>query len=1489
MARLSATSDEFDVEALRELARLTARKILSRDKHELPLDPRNPVFASEYISECDRLLANTPLLVQEAIESAGHAAEGANVDPYQGIVEVLQNAEDRRAKKVSLMLRDGSSGKQMLIVHDGLPVEYEHVLAMMLPFVSTKRDDADLRGRFGIGLKTLRRICTDIQVHGAPYHFGSGTGVSIVERPAEGAIVDFYDPVTDTLLVLDLDDDFDPLEFEGWFEEWTEDGLIFLDHIRCFELRHRDGHISARSTKASAWIDLPTADGELTKLQRRTVTAGDRRYRIHRGFLQVPDGQTRFHKRTSNTTSISVATAGVEENAGIFIGLRTRIPTALPFAIDGQFDPISSREGIQDNKWNAWLVKQVGIVLAHAASNELLERPKLAWSLIPGESEGVAGESWPTEALAEAFDLARQRFAELARLGPDGTRTLSEVAYEEQVLSTLLTEPDLATLAPAHLPLAHHLRDRGGRWRAVLDMLGISHRIAPAELIDGISKGAFAEKPSEWWVRAAATLTEACEPSQIFTTPIWLRNDGNLVGCQPKDASDRKLVFGHPLPPFSERHRLFDVLHSAFAAPEGRVAIDWLVQHAAFTASVDAEDELLAFAAAFENDPIRLKTDELRELRDLLDPLTGTRAQTIGARLGAAVLIEAVESETKGNRDWRRPLEVYLPKAIDKDTPNWPNAAWGIPGIWWAHPSYDEGLRTGLGKRRKREDGTRSRGARNFLALLGAQSGPRLEIGPYRHEGSKARRISMAQANATKLSADIRSPDLDRVLGVITNRKAPKKERKDRAVALLRSISRDWSRRLQDECTVEGEHTARVHTYTRGTHDALWLDRLKDTAWIPVGRDRFRKPAEAAVRTAETQAIYRSEDFLTGVSAEELDEDFVDALGLTARVRASDLLEMLEAMRDGGQEFDAGRVHLAYQHFARLVPKSAWISSLGDIPITEFRSRFAAKEGLVLVDVGDGTADWRKPSQVRRRKPIIPDTALYVPDREIFRPLWRALKIEETKVDDCCAYLRSHADSYDPSDELGVVIQIYRHLDALLAASSTAAAAGCRYIPLACYGTWRARRPIYLISDDQLRDRLATAMPDQFFWQPPCDTRSIERFVDALSVTRISPDVRPLPDHRAREQGEDLTATFQAAVDHLSNSLGKRDASLRQALKVSWEALRGAKLYVYDDEVPVEVDAHQLGRSIRTTLQAYFQMAPLELHIWSGALELREGAGAAIAGLFDSASVFSFDAEWVLAWQAANRAIADALRFTTDDAAHKVKVESTASEINSKKGKGPVKLTPRKNQKSGSGLPPPPARELKEFQPGISSVAIVAGKPAQQAKRPLKPKLGRRPRPSQANNDERVANTSYTNGEIENFAWDVLLHVLERADGVELEDFRRRHGVGADGAFDWGDFVELKATGRSMQTSVSLTPLEFKRALERGNDYILALVHNCEKGSNTKVKLIFDPARRVSLRETEGIRLNGLPEAAGIMIELGADGEISGLEDQQPNRADNAG
>jgi hypothetical protein len=138
------------------------------------------------------------------------------------LIEVIQNADDLHAHDVRFALRNVGGRQQLLMVHDGDPVAYAHVMAMTLPFLTTKEDDAGQKGRFGIGLKTLARISSALSVHSAPYHF-TARHLSLSTCAPEPALARFYDPEKDTLLVLDLTADFDPDELEHWFQQWSEE------------------------------------------------------------------------------------------------------------------------------------------------------------------------------------------------------------------------------------------------------------------------------------------------------------------------------------------------------------------------------------------------------------------------------------------------------------------------------------------------------------------------------------------------------------------------------------------------------------------------------------------------------------------------------------------------------------------------------------------------------------------------------------------------------------------------------------------------------------------------------------------------------------------------------------------------------------------------------------------------------------------------------------------------------------------------------------------------------------------------------------------------------------------------------------------------------------------------------------------------------------------------------------------------------------------
>ena len=226
---------------LHELGRKAALLIWNDDEPVTHIeDPRDPEFSAGVMAGLSLAMAEAPGLMRKVVRHAAAAAEDLNVESFQGIVEVLQNADDLGATNVRIALRGEDAKRQFLIVHDGSPVTCHHVLAMTLPYLTTKSSDAEKKGRFGIGLKTLRRISSRVAIHGAPYHF-SAQGLEVVAEPAAEAIPRFYDPAVDTMLVLDLVSDFDPAALDAWFDDWREEGLLFLKSVRRF-----------------AWIDLET-------------------------------------------------------------------------------------------------------------------------------------------------------------------------------------------------------------------------------------------------------------------------------------------------------------------------------------------------------------------------------------------------------------------------------------------------------------------------------------------------------------------------------------------------------------------------------------------------------------------------------------------------------------------------------------------------------------------------------------------------------------------------------------------------------------------------------------------------------------------------------------------------------------------------------------------------------------------------------------------------------------------------------------------------------------------------------------------------------------------------------------------------------------------------------------------------------------------------------------------------------------------------------
>jgi hypothetical protein len=216
----------------------------------------------------------------------GAARGGKNLSPrqFQGVVEALQNADDLASTEMRIAVHRRGRRRELLIVHDGDRVRLDHVGAMVLPWLTTKEDDPDASGRFGIGQQTLRALGGPLEVHCAPFQFRIEQDGPVVSEAVPG-IKGFYAPSNhETLLVVPLLASVKVDELCAFVaDELAPRSLLFL-----------------RSVRRISFVELPAArrvvDHRLTDGKRTPVVlqVGSRKLEAERLELRDPRSRRRY-------------------------------------------------------------------------------------------------------------------------------------------------------------------------------------------------------------------------------------------------------------------------------------------------------------------------------------------------------------------------------------------------------------------------------------------------------------------------------------------------------------------------------------------------------------------------------------------------------------------------------------------------------------------------------------------------------------------------------------------------------------------------------------------------------------------------------------------------------------------------------------------------------------------------------------------------------------------------------------------------------------------------------------------------------------------------------------------------------------------------------------------------------------------------------------------------------------------------------------------
>ncbi len=676
----------------------------TKDKNFEPAyEPSDLRTAEAAVRRLGKLFEELPGVAANMMEGARDSGEMLSSDRFQGLAEIVQNADDVEASQIRLCLRP----TDLLISHDGLPIRLKHVLGLATPWFSTKGSEIASVGRFGIGLMALRSLSMKIEVHCHPYHVELGDPT--IEPIAPTALPpQFQEPGWTTLRIPLEAGAVESNEIEEWLSRWGDAGLLFLRYVSRITLLTSEGDsvrelALARQNQEGAAVPWASA-----ALSRHYAEATDgRSWVVYSAEVPVPAKVRRTRKATGATTPIAVALPLWPSGKGqVYAGLPV-VPTRLPLFVNAQFDPLTNRQGFADTAWNKALVPFLAELWSQAALDLFSRDPQTAWLAMPQEdaleadtaspildslTAAVTAHAWQSVASGVSFHISSL-----------GLVSLSQLAVEAPPLEGVLTEAETASLAdlPATLPV--QVRDQAGKWRSVLD----GWRAAGADLPEPVSVE-----------QALALLDDQTRPEDATIALVGAALDEGLTErlldfrCVIADderrltppASDSPEALAVETTPLGQRLGIVTLLHPAHRkeSKAARTVMTWLRKCGALLNEPDDQAVVRRLAAAGQSGralALPLTDEQVQALRAAFEVIDPGERTTLGPNVGRAISIEAYVYEGGRRRVVSaRPTDAYLPSAIDREADSFAAAAKQTPRLVWVSDRYASVLRSSMGR-----------------------------------------------------------------------------------------------------------------------------------------------------------------------------------------------------------------------------------------------------------------------------------------------------------------------------------------------------------------------------------------------------------------------------------------------------------------------------------------------------------------------------------------------------------------------------------------------------------------------------------------------------------------------------------------------------------------------------------------------------------------------------------------------------------------------
>lgn len=568
-----------------------AQRLFHNPRASVEFEARSEPEAARAVEEFRRLFESAPGVFKEALDGARAGAETLSHDRFQGLAEIIQNADDAGATFVEFSLFNG----YLLAEHDGRPLTLSDVLSLATPWLSNKSDNPLATGRYGIGLMTLRALSDVLEVHSAPYRMRLGNPtISALERaamPREPL------PTATTAMCVPLQRAAVTVEsICDWVDRWDDAALLFLQSVRRVAVADAQGRPLRLLTLD--WSDEPATTGVIgnaeVEVTRRHASASDgRKWLVHSADVPRPKGLTRVRKASSPTVPLGLALPlHPGDDGALYAGLPL-VKAAVPLRINAQFDPITSRTGMASTDWNRAMVPLLADLWVEAVEDLFSESPRSAWGAVPLPSGEINVDTGSVVSLLEEslLDHGRRQLPARVRLSIGGTVIpLVRTAVEDELLTDVLTGAEVADLAQMDAALPPEARDEAERWREVLNDWREANDQLPSEVTvsDALVLLSRNGRSDVATIALVAACVEVGLGAELSAQPCVITAGGDRI-VPPTKSSLRSLVVGES--PLAEELGLAIRLHKEHLGDgvSPTTVLSWLRQIGAILD--DADDE----------------------------------------------------------------------------------------------------------------------------------------------------------------------------------------------------------------------------------------------------------------------------------------------------------------------------------------------------------------------------------------------------------------------------------------------------------------------------------------------------------------------------------------------------------------------------------------------------------------------------------------------------------------------------------------------------------------------------------------------------------------------------------------------------------------------------------------------------------------------------------------------------------------------------------